>query len=1137
MSPSFRTSLRVFSVPVDPLRKPTSYHIFRLRRTLEINPPEVLAFNGPWTEKIDNYALGMLLMLFCSGRFLCRKKGVEVSEAAAQLLLSVQTLRTSSAPQFFLGSSDAWQLFLSLTCSSPDRRLSVPAVFKHPWVVKQVLSLSPSFWHIFWHPRVRADFQQLRKVVVAVPQPFPSNRGPFSIFAGASSRGPQTRQPSQNLRGVHPCAAGFKTVRQQHAQPVRCSGTYLQQFQPQQQPPPLPHELPSRPTSAAQPARHVVLCRETSSNKIDRAPDAFGKGLLGHLPHTQSLLKPLNQSERKLTGSDGQNWRSPHETQSVSGCSTTESVGACPRRRQGTAACTPAPMPLFLQPRDDRRPENLPQPEGTASSAVQLQTRQPQQIGAIDCGLRESKSASQVEAGSSVATLVCISRSEDGVQGRVAAQRFPFSSQATPPQTAVPSVAPSLSVSENKSSWKSPSSNAEAAQRRDDPFPRVREGSVSTTAKGSFSGKSCRAWELAAAMGNSFAERGGGLLRGRDLSFAEKPPSPRDTRQLGGASAEEERPHSGVPSNPSLSGKGGDPHGNWPSPAEKTRESWEQQRLLKASGDETPLLGLRVSVGASAEASEAAESIVKSCMSENSLATKECRQESSAVQNFRPQKNGGDSPWQSEVSLGFDTDSRLEEAACVPCVEKAATSPESHATLTSVKVKGVSPGEFCASAGAEEPSKTTLTDAQDEAPAASARKPGILNIFMKAAASSRGGGPGSALASNGFEAFEASPCPSVEAALLSETQKASQSLLHESPPGCALRPALKGEAGVPPAESRCWPWSSSGTAASLAARSCRVQQKFQQPSEHAAEGSATDSSASASYWQAQRDQILHEQVRLEQEQRELRRQQRELEEKQLESVRRQQHLLLLQQALEHRMCLDGVVSAEAKSSSGSACAAAAPTAADFCEEPRRRGEPTVTADSSSPCCRARHEELARPAAAASLRVEKRVLVPPLALHRLSAPGLAAVELAVPFSFSAREASRGSRRDSLACREVQGGDKRGGFLTERLCRKTPLDSAARAPSPLRPRSLAPSQKGHGGRASGLGGEFLQKPPPPQPCRSSSATKELPCEDSPAGGSGQAMALDVAASVGRPLAAVRELAASFESLFNSVRASRA
>ncbi|CAD2105205.1 serine/threonine protein kinase [Plasmodium vinckei petteri] len=123
--------------------------------TLEINPPEVLRNTGPMTEKIDNYALGMNMILFISGRFVCRQKGVECSKVAQIILKTVHNLRYSKPPSRFRENLKAWDLFVKLTSSNPNERLSLQNVLDHPWVTEMLNNFSLQNSKFLWHEKIK----------------------------------------------------------------------------------------------------------------------------------------------------------------------------------------------------------------------------------------------------------------------------------------------------------------------------------------------------------------------------------------------------------------------------------------------------------------------------------------------------------------------------------------------------------------------------------------------------------------------------------------------------------------------------------------------------------------------------------------------------------------------------------------------------------------------------------------------------------------------------------------------------------------------------------------------------------------------------------------------------------------------
>ncbi|KAK9172340.1 Protein kinase domain protein [Cryptosporidium meleagridis] len=136
--------------------------------TLEINPPEVLTFKGPLTEKIDNYAVGMNLLLFLTGRFICRQKGLDVTEAAPYILKVVELIRSDfnnkilskgkqkgntqlKQSQYFM-----WEIFIGFTDPNPNTRWSIKKALFHPDCIQQLLYCFHNNFPILWHPQVIA---------------------------------------------------------------------------------------------------------------------------------------------------------------------------------------------------------------------------------------------------------------------------------------------------------------------------------------------------------------------------------------------------------------------------------------------------------------------------------------------------------------------------------------------------------------------------------------------------------------------------------------------------------------------------------------------------------------------------------------------------------------------------------------------------------------------------------------------------------------------------------------------------------------------------------------------------------------------------------------------------------------------
>ncbi|KAH8582326.1 Ser Thr kinase [Cryptosporidium sp. chipmunk genotype I] len=136
--------------------------------TLEINPPEVLTFKGPLTEKIDNYAVGMNLLLFLTGRFICRQKGLDVTEAAPYILKVVELIRSDfnnkilskgkqkgnaqlKQSQYFM-----WEIFIGFTDPNPNTRWSIKKALFHPDCIQQLLFCFHNNFPVLWHPQVIA---------------------------------------------------------------------------------------------------------------------------------------------------------------------------------------------------------------------------------------------------------------------------------------------------------------------------------------------------------------------------------------------------------------------------------------------------------------------------------------------------------------------------------------------------------------------------------------------------------------------------------------------------------------------------------------------------------------------------------------------------------------------------------------------------------------------------------------------------------------------------------------------------------------------------------------------------------------------------------------------------------------------
>eukprot|EP01054_Gregarina_sp_Poly1_P000125 Gregarina_sp_Poly_1__124@NODE_1028_length_5298_cov_171_207608_g497_i1_p1_GENE_NODE_1028_length_5298_cov_171_207608_g497_i1NODE_1028_length_5298_cov_171_207608_g497_i1_p1_ORF_typecomplete_len559_score67_88Pkinase/PF00069_25/7_5e44Pkinase_Tyr/PF07714_17/1_5e30Kinaselike/PF14531_6/2_2e03Kinaselike/PF14531_6/1_2e10Kdo/PF06293_14/4_4e08Pkinase_fungal/PF17667_1/2_4e03Pkinase_fungal/PF17667_1/6_5e06WaaY/PF06176_11/1_1e05RIO1/PF01163_22/9_7e06FTA2/PF13095_6/0_0071APH/PF01636_23/0_032APH/PF01636_23/3_3e0 len=153
--------------------------------TLEINPPEVLNFTGPLTERIDNYAIGMNFLLFVSNRFVCRQKGLNVNVAVPVILKMVENLRKTSHPPVNF-TSETWEIFLGLTDPCPSRRWSIQQVYHHPWVVRHYLQYAnaegPDLKGLLWLGAARRLLESYR-----IPRAIPSSSSPSSMMSGLHS--------------------------------------------------------------------------------------------------------------------------------------------------------------------------------------------------------------------------------------------------------------------------------------------------------------------------------------------------------------------------------------------------------------------------------------------------------------------------------------------------------------------------------------------------------------------------------------------------------------------------------------------------------------------------------------------------------------------------------------------------------------------------------------------------------------------------------------------------------------------------------------------------------------------------------------------------------------------------------------
>lgn len=110
----------------------------------------------------------MALLLFASGRFVCRQKHLPLAEAAPLVMEDVQRLRRSPPPRLFKASSEAWGVFVGLTSPSPERRWSLDEVMEHPWVARRLLKLQPASFSLIWHPKIKgllADLYAAKRIV------------------------------------------------------------------------------------------------------------------------------------------------------------------------------------------------------------------------------------------------------------------------------------------------------------------------------------------------------------------------------------------------------------------------------------------------------------------------------------------------------------------------------------------------------------------------------------------------------------------------------------------------------------------------------------------------------------------------------------------------------------------------------------------------------------------------------------------------------------------------------------------------------------------------------------------------------------------------------------------------------------
>lgn len=170
--------------------------------TLEINPPEVLTFKGPLTEKIDNYAVGMNLLLFLTGRFICRQKGLDVTEAAPYILKVVELIRSDFNNKILSkgkqkGSSQLkqsqyfmWEIFIGFTDPNPNTRWSIQKALFHPDCIQQLLFCFHNNFSMLWHPQI---------IAIIKSNIIPSNVSPCPSYLEDEKQYCETSRPGVGL--------------------------------------------------------------------------------------------------------------------------------------------------------------------------------------------------------------------------------------------------------------------------------------------------------------------------------------------------------------------------------------------------------------------------------------------------------------------------------------------------------------------------------------------------------------------------------------------------------------------------------------------------------------------------------------------------------------------------------------------------------------------------------------------------------------------------------------------------------------------------------------------------------------------------------------------------------------------------
>lgn len=186
-------------------------HTHELPGTIEINPPEVLGHKAGQSEKIDNYALAMNMMLLMSRQFVCRDKCLSTADAAKRVLAGIADIRAGKPLPGF--TSDAWDVFLGLSNFNPVERFTLSEVLHSKWFVtmlgRYVTHLSRAECHqlldsdvctdrgcVLWHRPVRTLAAQLWRSQLPC---LPSHRRPLvHIPTGDSDHTPAIAATDMN---------------------------------------------------------------------------------------------------------------------------------------------------------------------------------------------------------------------------------------------------------------------------------------------------------------------------------------------------------------------------------------------------------------------------------------------------------------------------------------------------------------------------------------------------------------------------------------------------------------------------------------------------------------------------------------------------------------------------------------------------------------------------------------------------------------------------------------------------------------------------------------------------------------------------------------------------------------------------